>query len=198
MPSVPTNTAACSGFNGLCNGGSGGGSGCSITIPPNPTGNYGVTNFGSCARITLQAGIYNFDTLLISNGAQITVPANGSVVINVFNASGSATPLYVNGGTIANNGGDPNNLTFVYNGTNTVNLNNGSAMFATVYAPHASVIVGGNAGLYGAVVGKTFSFTGSGHVIYDTHLSTEPPHVTYGSTTVTNTAHLDEFSWSAY
>lgn len=198
MPSVAGNTSACSGFNGVCNGGSGGGSGCAITVPPNPAGNYGVTNFGSCAVVTLQAGIYNFDTLLISNGAQLIVPSNGSVVINIFNASNAATPLYVNGGTVANNGGDPNNLTFVYGGTKTVNLNAGSNMFATVYAPHASVIVGGNAGLYGAIVGNNFTFTGSGHVIYDTHLASEAPHVTYSGSSVTYTAHLDEFSWSTY
>lgn len=52
--------------------------------------------------------------------------------------------------------------------------------------------------MYGAIVGKTFSFTGSGHVIYDTHLASEAPNVTYGGTTVSYTAHLDEFSWSAY
>jgi Tfp pilus assembly protein PilX len=198
MPNVASNTAACSGFNGLCNGGSGGGSGCAITIPPNPSGNYGVTNFGSCARITLQAGIYNFDTLYISNGAQVILPANASVVINIFNASNAATPLNVDGGTVANNGGDPNNLTFVYDGTKTINLAAGANMFATVYAPNAPVTVSGNAGLYGAIVGKTFSFSGSGHVIYDTHLASEAPNVTYGGTTVSAAAHVDEFSWSAY
>jgi hypothetical protein len=199
MPSVPTNTSACSGFNGLCNGGSGGGSGCAATIPPNPTGNYGVATFGSCAVITLQAGTYNFDTLTISNGAQVIVPSSGSVVINIFNASGSTTPLNQNGGTVANSGGDPNNLTFVYNGSNTINLNNGANMFATVYAPHAQVVVGGNGGLYGAIVGNTFSFSGSGHVIYDTHLKSVSPHVNSSSSgTTSNIAHIDGFSWSAY
>lgn len=179
--------------------GSGGGSGCAITIPPNPTGNYGVANFGSCAVITLQAGIYNFDTLSISNGATVIVPSNGSVVINIFNASGASTPLNQNGGTIANNGGDPNNLTFVYDGTGTVNVNNGANMFATIYAPHASVVVGGNAGLYGAVVGNNFQFTGSGHVIYDVNLKNEQSHVPTSTTgQPTNVAHIDGFSWSAY
>jgi hypothetical protein len=198
MPNVPTNTSACSGFNGLCNGGSGGGSGCAVTIPPNPTGNYGVANFGSCAVITLQAGVYNFDTLTISNGATINVPSSGSVVINIFNASGATTPLNQNGGTLANGGGDPNNLTFVYNGTGTINLNNGANTFGTIYAPHASVVVGGNAGFYGAIVGNNFQFTGSGHVIYDTHLKSETPHVTSGTPSTTNVAHIDGFSWSAY
>jgi hypothetical protein len=155
-------------------------------------------NFGSCAVITLQPGVYNFDTLLISNGALIKMPSNGAVVINILNSSNSSTPLTSNGGTVVNGGGDPNNLTFVYAGSNTINLNNGAALFATVYAPSANVIISGDGGLYGAIVGKVFSFTGSGHVIYDTHLAPQTPHVTYTGGGVIRTAHVDEFSWSAY
>jgi Tfp pilus assembly protein PilX len=200
MPTVTPNTSACTALaGGLCNGGSGGSSGCSATLPPSPTGtSYGLVNFGSCAKITLQSGTYNFDTLLISSGATITVPSSGSVVINIFNSSGSTSPFTTNGGTVVNGGGDPNNLTFVYNGSNTINLANGSAVFGTVYAPNAPVTVSGNGGLYGAIVAKTFAFSGSGHIIYDTALASETPHVTYGGSTVTNTAHLDEFSWSVY
>jgi hypothetical protein len=200
MPTVTPNTSACTALpGGLCSGGSGGGGGCSATMAPSPSGtSYGQVNFGSCAVITLQPGVYNFDTLLISNGAVINVPNNQSVVINIMNSSASSTPFTSNGGTVINGGRDPNNLTFVYAGTNTINLNNGSAMFATIYAPNAPVTVSGNGGLFGAVVGKTFNFSGSGHVVYDTHLAGAPPHVYYGGTTVVNTPHLDEFSWSAY
>jgi len=199
MPSVTANTSPCTALTGaLCHGGSGGSS-CAATLPPSPSGtSYGQAQFGSCAVITLQPGVYNFDTLLISNGATINVPAGGSVVINIFNASNSSTPFTTNGGTVTNPGGDPNNLTFVYDGANSITLDNGSALFATIYAPHANVIVSGNGGLYGAIVGNTFAFTGSGHVIYDTHLASVSPHVVYGGTAVTPTAHLDEFSWSAY
>lgn len=199
MPSVTPNTTACTALpGGLCSGGSGGSS-CAATLPPSPAGtSYGQVNFGSCAVITLQSGTYNFDTLLISNGASIIVPTNGSVVINILNASNSSTPFTSNGGTIINGGEDPNNLTFVYAGNDTINLNNGAAMFATIYAPNAPMNISGNGGLYGAVVGNTFAFTGSGHVIYDTHLASETPHVTISSTTVGPKAHLDEFSWSAY
>jgi Tfp pilus assembly protein PilX len=206
MPSVAANTSTCTGYNGLCNGGSGGGSGCSITIPPStlPNGqtgggaqNYGQVNFGSCAVITLQAGTYNMDTLLISNGAQVIVPTSGSVVINILNASGSSTPLNVNGGTVSNGGGDPNNLSIAYAGNKTVNLAAGANMFATIYAPNAPITVSGNAGLYGAVVGNTVSFAGSGHVVYDTHLasvSTDIPTST--NTAPTGPVHLDQFSWT--
>jgi hypothetical protein len=199
MPSVTPNTSTCTALaGGLCNGGNGGSS-CSATLPPSPAGtSYGVTNFGSCANITLQPGTYNFDTLQISNGATINVPANGSVVINILNSSGSATPFITNGGTVANPGGDPNNLTFVYAGSNTIDLANGAALFATVYAPNANVQISGNGGLYGAIVGNTFSFTGSGHVIYDINLANETPHVSFTGNTISTVAHMDEFSWSSY
>ncbi|HVZ16579.1 MAG TPA: pilus assembly PilX N-terminal domain-containing protein, partial [Terriglobales bacterium] len=84
MPTVNPNTNACSALpGGLCSGGNGGGGGCAATMSPSPVGtSYGQVNFGSCAVITLQPGIYNFDTLLISNGAQIILPTGGAVVIN--------------------------------------------------------------------------------------------------------------------
>jgi hypothetical protein len=154
--------------------------------------------FAGATVTTLQPGVYNFDTLNIAAGSSLVIPSTGAVVINIFNASKSSTPLNQNGGTVANTGGDPNNLTFVYNGSNTINLNNGANMFATIYAPHANVVVGGNAGLYGAIVGNTFSFNGSGHVIYDIHLKLATPNVTTPSGGTSYTAHIDGFSWSAY
>ena len=199
---VSSNTAACTGFNGLCSGGSGGGSGCAATVPPststNPPTNYGAVNFGSCAQITLQSGVYYMDSLLISNGGQIIVPSTGNVVIYVLDQGSTATPLNLNGGTVANNGGNPNNLTLVYNGAKTVNLANGAAMFGTVYAPNAPITVSGNAGIYGAVVGKTYAFSGSGHINYDTNLKTQTPHVNLPPGAGLGPIHLDQFSWSAY
>jgi len=101
MPSVTNNTNPCNALpggsgNNLCNGGNGGSS-CSATMPPSAAGtSYGLVNFGSCAVITLQAGTYNFDTLLISNGARINLPASGNVVINILNASAATTPFTSN------------------------------------------------------------------------------------------------------
>lgn len=203
MPSVAANTNACNGFRNLCNGGSGGGAGCAVTIPPSSNGgsaNYGQANFGSCAVITLQPGVYNFDTLYISNGAQIVLPASGAVTINILNAGGAATPLNVDGGTVANNGGNPANLAFVYGGSNTINLAAGSNMFATVYAPHANVTLSGNAGLFGSVVGHTMSFAGSAHIIYDNNLRNKSTNIPVGTTTTYTVGqlHVDEFSWSVY
>lgn len=209
MPSPTTNTADCAGYNGLCSGGNGGGSGCAITIPPstNPDGsagsgpaNFGKVNFGSCAKITLQAGTYNVDSIYISNGGEIILPATGNVIINVLDKGTANPPLSVDGGTVANNGGDPSTLTFFYAGTKSINITAGANMFASVYAPNAPATMGGNAGLYGAIVCSTATFNGSGHVIYDTNLTgkswnfppSPPPPATPG------TLHVDEFSWSAF
>jgi hypothetical protein len=210
MPTVAANTTACVGYNGLCNGGSGGGAGCAITIPPStlmdgttPGGgpaNFGKVNFGSCAVITLQPGIYNVDTLYISNGGKIIVPTTGPVVINVLNNSGSTTPLSLDGGTMSNGGGNPLNFSIVYAGSNTVNVNAGANTFTTIYAPHAPVNVTGNAGLYGAIVGNSFTFTGSGHVVYDTNLSGKPVNFPVGKPAPPTTTpyHVDQFSWNAF
>ncbi len=212
MPTVAANTAACTGYATLCNGGSGDKTNnwkCSITIPPSfqsdgktPGGgpeNFGKVNFGSCAVITLQPGVYNVDTLYISNGATLVVPTTGSVVFNVLNASGSNTPLQMDGGTVANNGGNPLNMSFVYGGDKAVAINAGAATFATIYAPHASVSITGNGGIYGAIVGKKFSFTGSGHVIYDANLNKKPANFPVnGSAPSFTNYHVDQFSWNAF
>jgi hypothetical protein len=214
MPTPGANTAACAGYNGLCAGGSGGGSGCIITIPPStlPNGtagtgaaNFGKVNFGSCARITLQAGTYNMDSLLISNGAQVILPASGGVVINILDqgstnsCNGSNTPLCVNGGTVANNGGNPENLTIVYAGAKPIYLDAGANMFSSIYAPNSPATIDGNAGLYGAIVINTASFAGSGHVIYDTSLTGQNWNVNTGPPSSSpGNLHVDEFSWSAF
>lgn len=220
LPTVAKNTAACTGYFGLCAGGSGNGqgtgsSGCGAAIPPstNPDGstgagaaNFGAVNFGSCAVITLSAGTYNMDSLLISNGAQVILPATGAVVINILDqgstisCNGSSTALCANGGTVANDGESPANLTFVYAGTKPVYIDAGTNIFASIYAPNAPATIDGNAGIYGAIVSNTAKFQGSGHVIYDTSLTGQKWNVNTGSSmsTVTGTLHVDEFSWSAF
>jgi hypothetical protein len=212
MPTVAANTANCTGYAGLCNGGNGdstNGWSCSITIPPSTLidgktagggpANFGKVNFGSCAKITLKPGVYNMDTLYISNGAALAVSPPGPVVMNVMNASGSTTPLKMDGGTVANDGGNPLNISFVYAGNQTVSINAGTNIFSTIYAPHASVSVTGNGGLYGAIVGRTFSFSGSGHVVYDSNLNKKPVNFPVATTAPRfSDYHVDQFSWNAF
>lgn len=218
MPSVATNTAEPTGSSsgiwyGLLGGGSGGGNGCAVTVAPSGgtvtgTGgftspaNFGAVNMGSCAVITLQAGTYNMDSLYVSNGAKIILPSTGSVVINILDKGTITNPLNIDGGTMSNGGGAPANLTIVYAGTKTINVDAGANMFGTVYAPNAAVTVSGNAGLYGAMVVKTAAFSGSGHVVYDTALNGKAVCASCVSgsspTPIPGPLHIDEFSWSAF
>ncbi len=208
---VAANTAACTGYSGLCNGGNGDASNgwkCSATIPPStlPDGtagsgpaNFGKVNFGSCAAITLQAGTYNVDSLHISNGAKITLPASGNVIFNVLDNGSTAIPFNVDGGTMSNTGGDPSALTIVYAGTKRINIGNGANMFGTVYAPNATATIDGNAPLYGAMVCQTANISGSGSIYYDTNLAGKKWNVNVAPpSSNTGYLHVNEFSWSAF
>lgn len=139
------------------------------------------------------------DSLLISNGATVNVPSSGSVTIYVLDQGTSTNPINLNGGTVANSGGNPNDFTLVYNGTKPLNLGHGAAMFGTIYAPNSGtpsnpVTISGNAGIYGAVVVAAAAFSGSGHITYDTNLKNETPNVNQSSTIPA--VQLDQFSWS--
>ena len=121
------------------------------------------------------------------------------MIIYVLDQGTSTTPLNLNGGTVANSGGNPNDFTFRFtNGTKTINLAAGSSMFGTVYVPNAPITLSGNAGVYGAVVGKSYAFSGSGHMNYDTNLKTQTPHVNLPAGSGLGPIHIDQFSWSAY
>jgi hypothetical protein len=207
LPSgAPTtnNTTACS-FSSECNGNFGSGS---LTIPPSNT-SYGQVTLGSNDDFYLTAGNYYFDTLTVTASARIhlsTPPPSSTpsapVVIYILNGSNSTQPINFTGGSQTNQGGDPNNLTFVYNGTQQVHFGSisNNAVFATVYAPNANVTFDGNGNIFGAVIGNTVNVTGGGHINYDSHLSTSTPHVSTATsnTNVASPFHLTEFSWSAF
>jgi hypothetical protein len=215
-PSVGTNTAACINFNGLCASGSGGGSGCAISFPPsfNPDGtagtnsdgtagagipNFGKVTFAGCAKITLSPGTYNMDSLTVTSGATVYVPATGGVVINILDQGATPTPLSLSGGTMANNGGNPANLTIVYAGAKPIDIGASAAMYGTIYAPNSAVTMSGTGALYGALVANKATFGGSGTVDYDSSLAGTHWHVNTGPPSpVPGALHVDEFSWSAF
>jgi hypothetical protein len=53
-----------------------------------------------------------------------------------------------------------------YTGAKGVTLNGGSAAYAIIHAPATDVILSGGAQLFGAVVGRTLTVTGSGSAIH--------------------------------
>jgi Tfp pilus assembly protein PilX len=205
---VPTNTSTCS-YSVICSGGSGyyssslGQYVSSVTLPPSTTSNvvnYGVASFGGSTTTTLNAGSYFFDTLSMGGSASMNI-ASSPVVIYIQDNSASTIPLNITGGSFSNSGGTPDNLTFVYNGTQEIHIGSISSntLFATIYAPNAKIVFDGNGSIYGAVIGNTVSVTGGGHIIYDTSLASSTTNVyTPQSGTSVSPYHLTNFSWSVY
>lgn len=199
MPSgAPTtnNTSACS-LGSECTGNFGSGS---LTFPPSNT-SYGAVTLASNDDFYFSAGNYYFDTLTVTASARIHL-TSAPVVIYILNGANAAQPLNFTGGNQTNQGGNPNNLTFVYNGTQQVHVGSisSNAVFATFYAPNANITFDGNGNIFGAVIGNTVAITGGGHINYDTNLANSTPNVTTGSssTNVASPFHITEFSWSAF
>jgi hypothetical protein len=201
LVTVPPNTSTCN-YNGICSGGSGNGN-PNLTLPPSTTAsnvvNYGVASFGGSTTTTLNAGSYFFDTLSLGGSATMNI-ASSPIVIYIQDTS-AAIPLNITGGSFSNSGGVPNNLTFVYNGTQEIHIGSISSntLFATIYAPNAKIVFDGNGSIYGAVIGNTVSVTGGGHIIYDTTLGSTTTHVyTNQSGSSVSPLHLTNFSWSVF
>ena len=137
--------------------------------------------FGSNDDYYLSAGNYYFDTFTMTASGRLHITSN-PVVIYILNGSNSTQPINFTGGSQTNLSGDPNNLTFVYNGTQTVHFGSisSNAVYATVYAPNANVVFDGNGNIYGAVVANTVHITGGGQLNYDLGLASETPHVFEG------------------
>lgn len=94
---------------------------------------------------------------------------------SVFNVSGPTT-IYVTGNlyrggmvTVNNSTQLPANLKILMTG-GTAQVTSGNDFYGVIYAPNTSVTVDGSSDLYGAVVGKTLTITGSGAGHYDESL----------------------------
>ncbi len=207
---TPTANTSSFSYSVICSGGSGyydstlGKYVSTLTLPPSTTSsivNYGRASFGGSTTTTLTAGSYFFDSLTVSGGSTVTV-GSSPVVIYVLDSAGTTTyPINITGGSFSNSGGAPANLTFVYNGTQTIHIGNISSntLFATIYAPNAKIVFDGNGSVYGAVIGKTVSITGGGHVIYDTALGSTKTNIWIpGSSSSVTSPYLANFSWSVF
>jgi hypothetical protein len=91
---------------------------------------------------------------------------------SVFNVSGP-TDIYVTGNleraggvAVNNNTKIPANLRIFMTG-GTANITSDNSFHGVVYAPNTHVNLDGGGDLFGVVVGKTLTFTGSGKAHYD-------------------------------
>lgn len=206
----PANTNSCSSYSVICGGGSGyydsslGKYVSTLTMAPSSASNvvnYGQVSFGGSTTTTLNAGSYFFDTLNVGGGSSVKL-GSGPVVVYILNDKEHSTqPVNITGGSFSNSGGTPSQLALVYNGTQTIHIGGISnyPLFGVIYAPNAKIVFDGNGSIYGAVIGKTVSITGGGHIIYDTALgTTSPPIYPPGQGLTVSPHHLTDFSWSVY
>jgi len=189
-----------------------------FSMAPSDTINYGDVNLGSSnVQMHLTPGTYNFNSLTLTSSDVVVIDLPAScttatsktsdpgcrVTINIAGKpNASDTAISLSGAAITNATGRPGNLLIQYNGAGAVNINAGSAMFATIYAPNSNFTMSGGVGLYGGIVTKKATITnpnGSHPMItYDTSLGTDGPSLPGGSTPAVTSFHIDEFSWSAF
>lgn len=138
-----------------------------------PNGNMSASSFklGSNKSVTLPGGHYYFNNFEISSGGSLSF--TGPATIYVYGN-------FTMSGNTATSGSTPTNLQLVMvpapNGDppGSVNIGSSAELYADVYAPQSAVTLSGNGDIYGSVLGKTVSMTGTSAIHYDMSLSGSP------------------------
>jgi Flp pilus assembly protein TadG len=115
--------------------------------------------------IELPPGTYYFHDFILTGHARFDV--SGHVTIYVTGDFERAGTTIVN-----NNTQKPANLTILMTGGR-ADVTSGNDFHGVIYAPNTEVTIDGSADLYGAVVGRTLTITGSGAGHYDESLDLE-------------------------
>lgn len=113
---------------------------------------------------TMPTGVYYFNNMTLTG--QSTLDIVGHVVIYL---TGN---LDTSGGYLINTTNVADNLQILMQGGagTTANVTAGADLYAVIYAPDTAVTTQGNAGFFGAVVGRTLEVTGTGDIHYDEDL----------------------------
>ena len=151
--------------------------------------------------LELTTGDYKYDSLSLS--AQAVLTLNGDVNLyltqnpsisiagqgQIITTNGEAN-IYFDGDAslagqgVSNQGGNPADLTFF--GTDSVsniNLAGIGEFYGTFYAPESDYFyISGNSEVFGAVVGKNVSLTGSATIHFDEYLQSNSPTMGYHPT----------------
>lgn len=155
---------------------------------------YGNVTLTDTARIHLQAGAYNFNSLSIDNASQIILDSV-PVVINIV-GTGKTQPFWLNSSiamaTGIANKWDPLNVIINYAGTDSIRFDNAATQVGQVNAPNANVVVNSSE-FYGSIIGKTITFGNAAKLHYDTQLNNAgPASFNVGADMLTS------FSWKKY
>lgn len=141
----------------------------SVTLPP---GTYGNISVSGKATLTLSPGVYNINSLTASGQSNIVVSPLGQVVLNIAGQGGTA--FNFSGQSISNPSNMPSDFLINYAGTGTVSLSGQAGSYLVVNAPNAAVAVSGQGDTFGAVIGKTITYTGQGNFHFDKNSAFRP------------------------
>jgi hypothetical protein len=142
----------------------------SVTLP---SGTYGNISMSGKATLTLSPGVYNINSLTMSGQSSLCVNPVGQVVLNIAGQGGTA--LTLSGQSVADAaacGGSstqslPVDFQVNYAGTGTITLSGQAASYLVVNAPNTAVTVSGQGDTFGAILGKTITYSGQGNFHYD-------------------------------
>ena len=142
-----------------------------IRTGPPSTPNFGLSGSNS---YTLPGGTYFANNFSV--GSSVSLSFTGPTTIYCF---GNFT---MSGHTVTSSS-LPQNLTVVMvyqNGQppGTVTIGSSSALYGTVYAPYSAVTLSGTGDIYGSVLGKSITMSGSSRIVYDRALSATGPAMT--------------------
>ena len=112
-------------------------------------------------HIDIPPGTYYLNDFILTGQSTVGISADTTIYL-----TGS---LNTAGGAILNSSQDANNLTILMTG-GTALLTANVEFYGVVYAPNTTVEIAGGADVYGAIVGRTLSITGTGDAHYDESL----------------------------
>jgi hypothetical protein len=125
---------------------------------------------------TAAPATYTFNSLSFNGNANVVI--NGPVVINLAGV-GVSTVLNMTGGSFSNNTFVPNNFVINYAGSGNMVVSGGTAAYAVINAPNASLSFHGGSNFYGQAVARTIDDQGGTSFYWDQALNTPVPSNPY-------------------
>lgn len=172
----------------------------SVVVPSSLTNlaSDGPLSLAGHQSLVINSGEYKYDSLVMGAHAVLTLDGNVSLYLTdnpALTTSGQSqivvrngqTNVYFNGDLtiggegISNESQTPSDL-FFYGTDNVANVSlaGGGATYGCFYAPNANYFyISGNCNVYGSVVGKNVSLTGTASIHYDEQLMINSPTIGY-------------------
>jgi hypothetical protein len=140
-----------------------------MTLSPGNYGNISITG----GTLTLAGGaggnaaVYNINSITAAGKSNISINPPGPVIINIIGQPSLSTAMDLAGGSLVNPTTTPANALIEYAGTGAISMAGNSQGYFMLYAPNAAVNLVGTSDIYGTVVGRTITESGTPGMHYD-------------------------------